>query len=116
MEAWWAHTVVLATPVIYTLASIPAGGLRGTDMLIYRGDREGSGIAPYIWHPDLPRPHLRLYGCGSYCKPTQAGVWWGETTTLNLESGGFWPWRCLSQSNFEQVVSHLGVSVSSSVK
>lgn len=49
MEAWWAHTVVLAAPVIYALAPVPAGGLRGTDVLIWRGDREGSGIAPYIW-------------------------------------------------------------------
>lgn len=43
MEAWWAHTVVLAAPIIYALASVPAGGLRGTDVLIWRGDQEGSG-------------------------------------------------------------------------
>lgn len=35
MEAWWAHTVVLAAPIIYALASVPAGGLRGTDVLIF---------------------------------------------------------------------------------
>lgn len=35
VEAWWAHTVVLATPIIYALASIPAGGLRSTDVLIF---------------------------------------------------------------------------------
>lgn len=77
MEAWWAYTVVLAAAVVHTLASVPAGRLRGTDVFIYREDREGGGEAPYIWHPDLPRPHPQLCGCGLHCKPTEAGaVWW----------------------------------------
>lgn len=35
MEAWWAHTVVLTAPIINALASILAGGLCGTDVLIF---------------------------------------------------------------------------------
>lgn len=34
METWWTHTVVLTTPVIDTLATIPTGVLCGTDVLI----------------------------------------------------------------------------------
>lgn len=62
--------MVLAAPVIYALASVPAGGLCGTDVLIWRGDQEGSGLAPHVWHPDLPRPHPKFCGRGSYYNPS----------------------------------------------
>lgn len=100
VEAWWAHTVVLAAAIIDALASIPTGGLRGTDVLICRGDGEGSRRVPHTWHPDLaPRPRPRLCGHHPYYKPTQSvygGV--GETNNTELESGGSWPWHCQSAS------------------
>ena len=68
--------MVITAPVIHALASVPAGGLRGTDVFICRGDREGSGTAPRTWHPDLPRPHPELCGGGSYTVPT-----WAENNT-----------------------------------
>lgn len=68
----------------------------------------GSGIAPYTWHPDLARPHRRLCGCSSYCKPTQAGMYGGGNN--NTEFGirrllALAMSICLS--NFKQVVAHL---------
>lgn len=78
MEAWWAHTVVLAAPVIYALASVPAGGLRGTDVLIYRGDgrfwdsplhlapRPGQAPPKALWVQLILQTHPGRY------------VWWGK--------------------------------------
>lgn len=79
--------MVLTTPVIDTLATIPTGVLCGTDVLIWKGDREGSGCLR-SGCPDLPRPHLKLCGHDLYYKPTQSfcGVV-GENNTA-LVSGG----------------------------
>lgn len=87
MEAWWAHTMILATAIIYALASVQAGGLRGADVLIWTGDREGSGLAPYIWHPDVPRPYPELCGMIHTTNPPEAGmVSWGKTTELGVRN------------------------------
>lgn len=112
-EAWWAYTVVLATPVIDALASVPTGRLRGTDVLICRGDREVSGRVPHTWCPHLPGPrpqlcsqsHPELVRCSGGNQQHRIGVRRLQALALSF---------CLKVIG--QLVAHLWVSVSSSVK
>lgn len=71
-------------------------------------ETEGSRTAPNIWHPDLARLHLRLYGCSPYCKPTQAGMYGGRNNTTEFRIRRLLALTmsiCLSNS--KQVVAHL---------